>query len=73
MSEHSYHGATSRSPSHHARTLLPQSYISLPLTKENCSTSDEHNDQSGKQRLVGEEEVTQQVAPGNLTVVPVNI
>ena len=39
MSEHSYHGATSRStmkdrsddPSHHERTLLPRSYISLLL------------------------------------------
>ena len=38
MSERSYHGATSLStmkdrsddPSHHERTLLPQSYISLP-------------------------------------------
>ena len=39
MIERSYHGATSRStmkdqpndPSHHERTLLPRSYISLPL------------------------------------------
>ena len=41
MSERSYHGATSRSttrdrsddPSHHERTLLPRSYISLLLTR----------------------------------------
>ena len=45
MSEHSYHGATSRStmkdrsddPSHHERTLLPRSYISLlPLARRHC-------------------------------------
>ena len=44
MSKHSYHGATSRSgstmkdqsddPSHHKQTLLPRSYISLPLKRE---------------------------------------
>ena len=42
MSEHSYHGATSRSTmkdrsddlSHHKRTLLPRSYISLLCLKD---------------------------------------
>ena len=45
MSERSYHGATSRStmkdrsddPSHHERTLLPRSYVSLPRTLGECN------------------------------------